>query len=57
MFDITGVENPPAWFEGMKWKSFIRKYGESEIGHGLLGSNHGEPFKLFGESRVSRKAT
>jgi len=54
LFDITTVENRPKWFEGMQWRSFIRKYSDSEIGHGLYASKNGGPFELYGESRVFR---
>jgi hypothetical protein len=52
MFDITSVDNRPAWFEGMQWRSFIRRYSDSEVGHGLYSSAGGGPFKLYGETRV-----
>jgi hypothetical protein len=57
MFEFVEVDNKPPWFEGMKWRSFIRRYGEDEIGHGLYSSTKGEPFKLYGEARVRRERT
>ncbi len=54
VFDITSVDNQPAWFEGVSWRSFIRRYSDNEVGHGLLTSKGGGPFELYGESRVFR---
>jgi len=54
MFDIASVDNRPAWFEGILWRSFIRKYSDSEIGHGLLTSKRGGPYELYGETHVFR---
>ncbi len=54
MFDFVEVDNRPSWFEGTKWRSFIRRYGDDEIGHGLYASSKGEPFRLYGEARVHR---
>ena len=57
MFDINSVDNKPAWFEGMQWRSFIRRYGDNEIAHGLYASKQGGPFELYGETRVQRERT
>jgi hypothetical protein len=53
-FDITSVENAPTWFEGTRWRSFIRRYGADEIGHGLFAAKEGEDYQLYGESKVTR---
>jgi hypothetical protein len=39
---------------GMLWKSFIRRYSDNEIGHGLYAAKKGDDYKLYGESRASR---
>jgi hypothetical protein len=44
----------PSFFRGMRWKSFLRKYGENEIGHGLFTAKEDEPFRLYGETRETR---
>jgi hypothetical protein len=54
MFQITKFDNEPQWFEGMLWRSFIRRYSDSEIGHGLFSAKKGEEYKLYGESRAFR---
>jgi len=54
VFDHASVDNPPSWFAGSRWKSFIRRYGDSEIGTGLRVSKGGGPFEVYGESRVHR---
>jgi hypothetical protein len=53
MFQIT-YNNEPLGFEGTLWKSFIRKYSDNEIGHGLYTAKKGEHYKLYGESRATR---
>ena len=54
VFQITKFDNEPRWFEGMLWKSFIRRYGDNEVGFGLYAAKKGEEYKLYGESRASR---
>ena len=54
VFQITKFDNEPRWFEGMSWKSFIRRYGDNEVGFGLYAAKKGEEYKLYGESRASR---
>jgi hypothetical protein len=53
-FQITKFDNEPQWFEGMNWRSFIRRYGENQVGYGLFAAKKGEDYKLYGESRTSR---
>jgi len=50
----TTYNNEPLGFEGTLWKSFIRKYGDNEIGHGLYTARKGETYKLYGETRAVR---
>jgi hypothetical protein len=54
MFQIAKFDNEPQWFEGMLWKSFIRRYSDNEIGHGLYAAKKGDDYKLYGESRAFR---
>ena len=54
VFRIVKFDNEPQWFEGMLWKSFIRRYNDNEIGFGLYAAKKGEDYKLYGESRASR---
>ncbi len=53
VFQIT-YNNEPQGFEGTLWKSFIRKYSDNEIGHGLYTAKKGEPYRLYGETRATR---
>jgi hypothetical protein len=53
MFQIT-FNNAPMGFEGTLWKAYIRRYGNNEIGTGLLTAKKGEDYKLYGESKAHR---
>jgi hypothetical protein len=53
MFQIS-FDNPPPGFAGTQWRSFIRRYGADEIGHGLYTAKEGGDFTLYGETRQSR---
>ncbi|MGD1054759.1 MAG: hypothetical protein ABR867_01590 [Nitrososphaerales archaeon] len=53
MFEIR-FDNPPPGFAGTRWRSFIRRYSDSEIGHGLYTAKEGEQFQPYGETRQSR---
>jgi hypothetical protein len=53
VFQIA-YNNEPPMFEGPLWRSFIRKYGDNEIGHGLLTAKKGEAYRLYGETRAVR---
>ncbi|HEY7589344.1 MAG TPA: hypothetical protein VIB49_11460 [Thermoplasmata archaeon] len=50
------IDGEPDSFKDVRWKSFIRKYSEDEIGEGLEVSKKGEPFRLYGESRARKVA-
>jgi len=54
VFDIVSIDGEPDFFKGVRWRSFIRKYSENEIGSGLEVSKKGEPFRLYGETRARR---
>jgi hypothetical protein len=53
MFQIK-FDREPKFFEGTLWRSFIRKYSENEIGHGLFTAKKGGRFHLYGETRERR---
>jgi hypothetical protein len=54
MFRIVRFDNEPQNFAGSLWKTFIRRYGDNEIGHGLYAAKVGEEYRLYGESRATR---
>jgi len=54
VFDVVSIDGEPDYFRGMKWRSFVHKYSEDEIGLGLEASKNSEPFRLYGESREKR---
>jgi hypothetical protein len=39
---------------GLRWRDFVHKYSDNEIGTGLEVSKDGEPFRLHGESKARR---
>jgi hypothetical protein len=47
-------DNEPEFFAGTFWRSFIRRYGADEIGHGLYTARKGEEYHLYGETREVR---
>jgi len=47
-------DNAPPEFSGTRWKSFIRRYGDNEIGHGLYTAKEGEAYRLYGETRQTK---
>ncbi len=51
---LLEFDNEPEYFAGTRWRSFIRKYGENEIGTGLLTAKEGEEYGLYGETRLTR---
>jgi len=53
-FEVISMDGEPDYFKGLKWRSFIHKYSDNEIGTGLEVSKNGEPFRLYGESRAKR---
>ncbi len=54
VFDIISIDGEPEFFKGLRWRSFIHKYSENEIGSGLEVAKKEEPFRLYGESRARR---
>jgi hypothetical protein len=54
VFQIVKFDVEPEGFAGSRWKSFIRRYGEDEIGHGLYTAKTGEEYRLYGETRAKR---
>ena len=54
IFEVVSEPTPQA-FDGMRWRSYIRKVSESEIRMGLESAKEGEDFELYGES-VLKKA-
>lgn len=53
-FDVVSVDGEPEFFKGLRWRSFIRKYSDDEIGSGLQMARKGEDFRLYGETRAKR---
>jgi hypothetical protein len=53
-FDVVSMDGEPDYFKGLKWRSFIHKYSQNEIGTGLEVSKQGEPFRQYGESKAKR---
>jgi hypothetical protein len=53
-FNVISMDCEPDYFKGLKWRSFIHKYSQNEIGTGLEVSKNGEPFRLYGESKARR---
>ena len=54
VFDIVSIDGEPEFFKGVRWRSFIRKYSENEIGSGLEVAKKEELFRLYGETRARR---
>lgn len=54
LFDIVSTDGEPSFFKGVRWRSFIRKYSEAEIGSGLEVAKEGQSFRLYGETRAKR---
>jgi hypothetical protein len=53
-FDVISMDGEPDYFKGLKWRSFIHRYSQNEIGTGLEVSKKGEPFRPYGESKARR---
>lgn len=47
-------DNEPRFFRGTLWRSFIRRYGENEIGTGLYTAKKGQRYRLYGEAKLFR---
>jgi hypothetical protein len=54
-FEVV-LEPSPQSFDGMRWRSYIKKISETEIRDGLEVAKSGEDFTSYGES-VSKKVT
>lgn len=55
MIRFEAVQEPtPQAFDGMRWRSYIKKISETEIHDGLEVAKQGEDFSSYGES-VSKK--
>lgn len=54
LFDIESIDGEPDFFKGVKWRSFIHRYTENEIGSGLEVAKEGQPFRPYGETRAKR---
>jgi hypothetical protein len=55
--DVISMDGEPEYFKGMRWRSFIQKYSDNEIGTGLEVAKGGEAFRLYGESRAKKVRT
>lgn len=47
-------DNQPRFFRGTLWRSFIRRYSDDEIGHGLYTARKGQRYRLYGETKETR---
>ena len=54
-FDVV-VEPRPKEFEGMRWRSFLRRFADDEIATGLEVAKGDGPFESYGEVRLRRIA-
>ena len=54
VFDVVSIDGEPDFFKGTKWRSFIQKYSDNEIGTGLEVAKGNGPFTLYGETRAKR---
>ncbi len=54
ILDVISMDGEPDFFKGTKWRSFIQKYSENEIGTGLEVAKGDGPFRLYGESRAKK---
>jgi len=52
-FDVT-MEPLPKQFEGMRWRSFIRKISNDKAAVGLEVAEKGEDFKNYGETVLTK---
>lgn len=53
-FDVVSTDGEPDYFKGTRWRSFIQRYSQDEIGTGLEVAKPGEPFRHYGEQRAKR---
>lgn len=54
VLDVVSIDGEPDYFKGTRWRSFIQKYSENEIGMGLEVAKADGPFKPYGETRAKR---
>jgi hypothetical protein len=54
VLDVVSMDGEPDYFKGTRWRSFIQKYSENEIGTGLEVAKDNGAFSLYGESRAKR---
>ena len=54
VLDVVSMDGEPDYFRGTRWRSFIQKYSENEIGTGLEVARDNGPFTIYGESRAKR---
>jgi hypothetical protein len=52
-FDVT-VEPLPKQFEGIRWRSYMRKISETSIAKGLEMAKGQEDFKKYGETILAK---
>jgi len=48
-FDVI-IEPLPKQFQGIRWRSYLRKISENKVAMGLEMSREGEAFKKYGET-------
>jgi len=54
-FDVR-IEPQPKEFDGLQWRSFLRRLSDEEIATGLEVAKAGEDFRPYGEVRLRRTA-
>ena len=54
-FEVV-LEPVPQAFDGMKWRSYIRKVSDTEIRLGLESAKEGEDFTSFGETVLHKNS-
>jgi len=54
-FDVR-IEPQPKEFDGLLWRSFLRRLSDEEIATGLEVAKAGEGFRPYGEVRLRRTA-
>lgn len=53
-FDVVSMDGEPDFFKGTRWRSFVHKYSDYEIGTGLEVAKQDGPFSLYGESKAKK---
>jgi hypothetical protein len=53
LFDVVSEPTPQA-FDGMKWRSSLRKISEHEISEGLSVAKEGEDYQNYGEAILKK---